>query len=214
MALHQYSLDDSLNASERLYVTYKLAAVSSILVGAISFLLAWLTSFWGAMAAFAAPSTVAVYLFFARLTELHLWHRPIARSLLGITLPNVNGIWDGHVETRLRDGQQMAGYSGVMTIKQTWSTIGVEFETDRTCSHSIGAFMTKGAAHLVLTIEYRADVRELHNDDDNVQAHSGTCRYRIRMTDKGCDLSEIEVPYYTDHRETGVIRLTKQLKSG
>lgn len=64
-----------------------------------------------------------------------------------------------------------------MTIKQSWSTIGVEFETDRTCSHSVGAFMTMDAAHLVLTIEYRADFRVLHQEDRTyrlIAAHPGT----------------------------------------
>ncbi|OAI00635.1 hypothetical protein A1353_19555 [Methylomonas methanica] len=210
MPLHQYSLDDSLNASERLQVSYKLAAISSFSVGAISYAIAWISGHWGAVVALSAPSTIVVYLFSARLTELYLWRLPISRFLLGITIPNVNGVWNGKVETRRRDGQQVGGNAGVMAIKQTWSTLGVAFETDRTYSHSIGGFMTREAAHLILTIEYIANVKELHKDDLNVQAHKGTCWYRIRMTDDGCNLNEIDVPYYTDHRETGVIKLTKK----
>lgn len=209
MALHPYSLDDSLNASERLHVAYKLAATASVIVGAAGAAIAVATRYYGTVAALTAPSTVVVYLFLVRLVELYLWKWPSTRFLLGITLPNINGTWNGRVETRRRDGEQIAGNTGKMTIKQSWSTIGVEFETDRTCSHSVGAFMTMDAAHLVLTIEYRADVREVHREDPNVQAHRGTCRYRILTTEKGCDLQQIEVPYYTDHRETGIIRLTK-----
>lgn len=209
MALHQYSLDDSLHGSERLHVAYKLALVSSIFVGAISAVIAMFMQYWGTVAAVAAPSTLVVYLSLARLVELYLWRHPIGRHLLGITLPDINGTWSGSVETRRRDGEQIDGNTGTMTIKQTWSTIGAEFETDRTCSHSLGAFMTQDAAHLILTIEYRADVREPHKDDPNVQAHRGTCRYRIRMANGVCDLNQIEVPYYTDHRETGVLKLTK-----
>ncbi|GLK61739.1 MULTISPECIES: Cap15 family cyclic dinucleotide receptor domain-containing protein [Azotobacter] len=209
MALHPYSLDDSLNASERLHVAYKLATGASILVGAISALLATLTQYWPAIAALAAPSTIIVYLSLVRAVESYLWNWKPARRLLGITLPDVNGTWTGQVATRRRDGVQIAGNTGRMTIKQTWSTIGVEFETDRTCSHSIGAFFSLDAAHLILTIEYRADVRKLHKEDPNVRAHRGTCRYRIRVKDGICDLDDIEVPYYTDHRETGVITLRK-----
>lgn len=208
MALHPYSLDDSLNASERLQVAYKLAATASILVGATSAAITTITEHYGVVTALAAPSTVVIYLFFVRLVELYLWKQPTARFLLGITLPNINGIWSGRVETRRRDGEHVDKNIGKMTIKQSWSAIGVEFETDRTCSHSIGAFMALDAAHLILTIEYRADVRELHKDDPNVQAHRGTSRYRIGIANDVCDLSEIEVPYYTDHRETGIIRLT------
>ncbi|AQZ34559.1 hypothetical protein BHQ29_15580 [Pseudomonas sp. LPH1] len=209
MALHPYSLDDSLNASERLQVAYKLAATASVVVGAISAGLALSTQYNVAIAALAAPSTVVVYVFLLNLVERYLWKWSSTRLLLGITLPNINGSWHGQIETRRRDGEQIAGNSGRMTIKQTWSTIGVEFVTDLTFSHSIGAFMSMDAAHLTLTIEYRADVREIHKDNPNVQAHRGTSRYRIKTTESGCDLSEIEVPYYTDHRETGVIKLKK-----
>lgn len=40
-----------------------------------------------------------------------------------------------------------------MTIRQSWSTMGVTFETNRTVSTSAGSFLTQEAAHLVLTIE-------------------------------------------------------------
>ena len=103
---------------------------------------------------------------------------------------------------------QIAGNTGVMTIRQTWSTIGVAFETNKTISYSVGAFLTQGPSHLVLTIEYQADVREPQKDDDQVQAHKGTSTFRIPMNGREHDLSKIEVPYYTDHRETGIIRLT------
>lgn len=206
--IHTYSVNDVLNTSERVQVLYKLAAASGAAVGLIGAFLAWLTENWAASAAITAPATMAVYLFSVRLVEIHLWKRPLARRLLGISLPNVNGRWNGTVETRRRDGKQIAGNTGVMTVSQTWTTIGVAFETDRTRSYSTGAFLTQGPAHLVLTIEYQADVRKPHEDDDHVQAHKGTAKFQIPMKDRECDLSNIEVPYYTDHRETGILRLS------
>lgn len=210
MSLHTYSVNDLLNATERTHVLYKLAAVSSLVVGSISAFLAWLTQQWGISIGLTAPATIVVYLFAVRRVELDLWAQPTARRLLGISLPNVNGRWNGTVETRTRDGKTIDGNTGEMCIVQTWSTIGVEFETKRTRSHSTGAFLTQGASCLLLTIEYQVDVRAPHKDEEGVHAHKGTAEFRIPVKNKGCDLSEIEVSYYTDHRETGVIRLVKQ----
>ncbi|MBX9794876.1 MAG: hypothetical protein K2Y02_11310 [Burkholderiaceae bacterium] len=209
MPLHSYSVNDALNSAERTQVYYKVAAAASVAVGGCAALLAWLTRQWGVTTALAAPATVVVYLFLVRLIELHLWKWKSVRFLLGITLPDINGRWNGKVETRTRDGKHIAGNTGVMCIAQTWSTIGVEFETNRTSSYSTGAFLTQGAGHLLLTIEYQVELVSPHKDDDDVQSHKGTSKARIPLRGKECDLREFDVSYYTDHRETGTIHLTR-----
>ncbi|WP_416139926.1 hypothetical protein ACM26W_05990 [Halomonas sp. HK25] len=206
--LHTYSVNDVLNAGERIRVLYKVAAVSSVISGSLGGLLGWLTSYWGA-AAITAPATIIVYLMGVKLVEHHLWKNKWSRLFLGISLPNINGCWSGTIETRRRDGEFIKGNTGVMTVAQTWSTIGIEFETNKTSSYSTGAFFTQGASHLVLTMEYQADVAEPHWDDDDIHAHKGTAKFRVPLERGECDLSEVKVPYYTDHRETGIIHLKK-----
>ena len=65
---------------------------------------------------------------------------------------------------------------------------------------------------MVLTIEYQADLRDPYRDNVDIQAHKGVSKFKIPMKDDGeFDLLKIEVPYYTDHRETGMIKLERIL---
>ena len=211
MSLHTYSVNDLLNATERTQVLYKLAAGASVIVGTIASIFAWITEYWGASIALSAPAAVVIYLFLVRRVELDLWKNDQARLLLGISLPNINGRWKGTAQRRNRNGNPLQDSNeGEMYIFQTWSTLGVEFETEFTISHSTGGFLTQGGHYLILTIEYQADLRDPYKDNAEVQAHKGISKFKIPMKEDGeFDLSRIEVPYYTDHRESGMIKLER-----
>ncbi|MCS3469024.1 hypothetical protein M2401_002762 [Pseudomonas sp. JUb42] len=213
MSLHTYSVNDLLNSTERTQALYKLAAGASVIVGTIASIFAWITTYWGASIALTAPAAVVVYLFMVRRVELDLWKNNLVRIVLGISLPNINGRWKATVQRRNRNGQDLQDSNdGEMYIFQTWSTLGVQFETEFTSSHSTGGFLTQGGHHLVLTIEYQADLRDPYRDNVDIQAHKGVSKFKIPMKDDGeFDLLKIEVPYYTDHRETGMIKLERIL---
>ena len=209
MSLHTYSVNDLLNSSERTQVLYKLAAGATVIAGTISSIFAWITEYWGASIVLSAPATVVIYLFLVRRVELDLWKNKQVRVILGISLPNINGRWKGSAQRRNRNGEPIQDSNeGKMYIFQTWSTLGVEFETEFTSSQSTGGFLTQGGYHLILTIEYHAERRDPYKDNVDVQAHRGMCKFKIPMKEDGeFDLSKIEVPYYTDHRESGMIKL-------
>lgn len=203
MALHAYSITDSTNTDEQLRIAYRLAVIAGV-IGALATWLIGIASKWGLPTALGAPSTLVIYLLIVQWFDKSLW-RTVVGSWFGVTTPNLNGTWRGTVNFRTQDGRQLKNDSGEMTIQQNWRTIGIRFQTDKTLSHTDSASIIIQANQAKVIYQYKTEKRR--PDQDDFPDHSGTGILRIDRHDGNYDKNNIEGTYYTDHRETGTIKL-------
>ena len=132
----------------------------------------------------------------------------IVRFVFRITTPNLNGDWEGtvkgtHLEENVTRGVRFK-------IRQTWSTIGISLESEVLTSYSTSASLTQQGGNIFLVHEYVAQPRDPSNI--TLEGHVGTGHIRFPIGDNGLKLDDIELPYYTDHRHTGLLKL-KLVKS-
>ncbi|VVN72645.1 hypothetical protein PS718_00519 [Pseudomonas fluorescens] len=207
--IHTYSVNDFPRSNERIKALYKLAAGAAFLVGSAGATIALINESLGAPIALSAPTAIAIYFFLVKWVERDLWNNKLARSVLGITVPRVKGKYKGKVTSRHHNGKKIEeNYEGDMFIFQTWSTLSIEFVTENTTSCSTGAFMTLSGSFFTLTLEYRVDPRNFKVQKNDAKRHTGISTMRFAMLDGEWDQSSVvEATYYTDHQQTGEIKL-------
>jgi len=207
--IHTYSVNDFQRSNERTKVLYILATGAGIFVGIAGMLIALINKDLGAPIALSAPTAIAIYFFLVKWVERDLWKNKLARSLLGITVPKVKGRYEGKVTSRYHYGKKIEeNYEGEMFISQTWSTLSIEFVTENTTSRSTGAFMTLSGHFLTLTLEYRVVPRHLKGGKKDAKPHTGVSTMQFKMVDgEWVRSSVVEATYYTDHQQTGEIKL-------
>jgi hypothetical protein len=202
--MHIYAINDLLHVGERNSVLYRIASIAGLAGIGIAFLLNWVTSLWQPGAAISAPSTVLIYFWILTWLEKSGWKQPVVRFMFGITTPDLNGNWEGTVSGTHMEENETRRIK--FKIRQTWSTIGISLEGEVLISYSTSASVTQQGGYILLVHEYVAQPRDPARI--TLEAHIGTGRIRFPIDDDGVELSNIELPYYTDHRQTGMLKLT------
>lgn len=210
MALHAYSVTDATNHDERTAVLYRLGVVAGGIGAATTWLIGFVSQ-WGIATTVGAPSTLVIYLLLVRVFETTIWNTRIGRWC-GVATPDLNGTWQGSVSFRTKSGRQLNNNTGVLTIDQTWRVIGVGFKTDKTLSNTESASIVIEANEATLVYQYSSEKRRPEVDD--FEDHKGTAILRISRVNGTYDAtSGIEVKYYTNHGETGTLRLQRVEKN-
>jgi hypothetical protein len=89
--------------------------------------------------AVAPPTALTLFSAIFALFDLLLWRLAIGRHTLG-RIPDLHGTWQGTIDIREgRDGDPSEKIPCTVEIKQTWSRISIEFETENTHSNSVMA---------------------------------------------------------------------------
>jgi hypothetical protein len=194
--MHGYSID----SDERERVPL-LVAVAALLLS---------YSIWLALQQFAielpwwlsAPSVIGIYGGLSALFNQWLWRRPVVRRLLSLRTPNVAGVWTGTV-TPAADGLEPKQIT--VTIRQTWSKIGIGLEsTDSQSRSMMGGVTTETPGRPEIIYEYLNEPKP--GAADGMHAHRGLARLSIHA-----GLKELEGEYFTgrDRVTHGTIRLTR-----
>jgi hypothetical protein len=191
--MHSYAVD----FIERRNIPYYLAA------GALgcTFALRWLLQSFGfdAGSGVYVPSGFALYgLLYLSFDQL-LWRCGVLRFIGIVLTPNLHGKWVGD----LRSSHSGLAKPHPITIRihQTWTTIRITLETDRSLSASDMACVTAISPNeFELRWEYRAEAKNpLEGPTFN---HRGVTNLRFTLS-SGRVLPEMKGDYYTQHsRET------------
>lgn len=138
-----------------------------------------------------APSVVGFYGLLYTAFDKWLWKTGIVRALGLVKLPDLNGVWTGHVASSF--DAHAHKHEAQISIRQSWTRISVALKTDKSRSHSlIGGIITQNSAANVLNYEYANEPRA--DAKDTMHAHRGTARLVLGITD---DMCVLEGDYYT-----------------
>ncbi len=121
----------------------------------------------------------------------YAWRYKWFRALFRVQIPDLNGTWVGHLVSSFDSSKQI---KCVLTIEQTWDSIGLIFETDqsRSCNGITGvAVKSPGGARLVY--EY-SNIPNAIAATESMHHHEGT--QWLTLTDDGGGL-RLAGDYYT-----------------
>lgn len=177
MIVHAYSTD----GRERYF--------APIVVGAASIALSYALNIWTGRYQIQIPwwldSPTPLFLFgvIYVVYDRWLWRLPLLSRL-----PCLAGNWIGTVSSSHDPAVQN---SAMLRIRQTWSAILIELETQHSRSVSCMASLTvDGASEPTLSYEYRNEPKSLAVE--TMQAHRGTASLRIKRSER-----QLEGDYYT-----------------
>ncbi|MBF0564501.1 MAG: hypothetical protein HQK89_04600 [Nitrospirae bacterium] len=144
-------------------------------------------------------STIAIYQLILILLENYLWKTWVG-WLFSINIPNLSGKWEGNVCLRSRNGVKVENNFGTLTISQSWSTLSITFDTNRSRSFSTCAFI--GVSDRFYIIEYEYMAEKSHIESEDFQEHHGFAKLEIYAKPT---IKPDKIRYYTDNGETGTV---------
>lgn len=101
------------------------------------------------------------------------------------TLKNLNGTWIGNITTSHNEGTRV---SCVMRVRQTWTRMAIELETEQSRSHTtMSALYEDQPGDVGLKYEYVSEPRSLAVQ--TMQTHRGVCTLAITSGSDGPNLS-------------------------
>jgi hypothetical protein len=107
------------------------------------------------------------------------WHWPIWRRLKLVRVPDYRGDWSLQGQS---DYDSSTSFKGAATIRQTWTTISIEVETDQSRSHTmVASVLLDPSAQPLLMYQYSSEPKV--GSVATLQAHRGTAW--LRLTDGG-----------------------------
>ncbi len=194
----------SVDSRETRNIAFALA-VSAI---AITFLLHTLLAKFGVypMAAAYVPSSFTIYGLLFLVFAHVFWKQWPLQSLRLIGAPDISGTWKGNLLSS--HSALSKPHSITLTVHQTWTTILLTVESDRSISRSTMArFTAISPDELDLRWEYQAESK---NPGDLRFNHRGVTRLRLQ-TSGNRPLPNTSGDYYTQHgRDTnGTISLER-----
>ncbi len=135
----------------------------------------------------------------------YAWRYKWFRVLFGVRMPDLNGIWAGHLISTFDTSKQI---KCALKIEQTWDSIGLIFETgqSRSCNGITGvAVKSPGGARLVY--EY-TNVPNAISANEGMHHHEGT-QWLTLSEDR--DGLKLEGEYYTgrDRKTYGVVEVRR-----
>lgn len=173
---------------------------SSALVGAINavsntvdFEFQWIVG------PFSVAGTFGLFYF---MFDRFIWKWHLLRRFDIVTIPDLNGAWEGEIESSHDQGSQPLQVS--VTISQRWSKILVELDTKESHSKSVAAsFLTSSSSSPELMYAYINEPKP--NAQKSMEMHKGTAR--LALTGQ-----TLEGDYYTGRGRVtvGSIKLTKK----
>ena len=113
-------------------------------------------------------------------------------------IPNLNGVWHGHVSSSF--DQYQTEHKVTLRIRQTWTKLQVSLAAEKSQSHSVmGAVLVDGSHGPELSYEYVNEPRPGAADD--MHAHRGFVRAEIQQR------NVLSGSYYTgrDRERNGIL---------
>ena len=135
-----------------------------------------------------APSVMGMYGIIYKLYDQLLWHMRIKNIPLSL-ISDMRGTWCIEIRSSYDDRK----YFGVLYLRQSWSKILIELQTEYSRSFSIMANLTeKKSSEMGLKYEYRNEPKSL--SESTMAQHKGTTHLRPVLGDKDA----LEGEYYSD----------------
>lgn len=168
--MHNYSID----TRERVYVVFKLALISIVLVTILKNFLTNITFIHLSISISSLSLTIFGFIYY--LFDNYLWDFKIIRLALGVKVPNLSGEWKGEFVSSYQardDGTGGVKGEVQIKIKQTWSKISICSNnpgSSKSYSHIAGIFL-KDPKGIVLKYEYENE--PIESFVNSMNRHSG-----------------------------------------
>lgn len=203
--MHTYSTDNELRPK----VIAGIGVISFVVLGVLEYALSLVTE------AFAQGITLSVLswglIFFVMFAGFVNWGWKVAifRRLGIVTVPDLNGRWEGWIETshngdppvpeeaRHPENDPDADYTRMtasLTIEQTWRKIAVYFETETSSSDSEGATILTGKGKWP-NLTYQYENNPPPDTPTGMEMHYGTADLELKEHESGGKI--LEGVYYT-----------------
>ncbi len=193
--MHPYVTD----SKERIRVPLYVAGASLIIAwfaAAIKFPIPWWLN---------APFVLAVYAIISIIFDRQLWRSKFLREVGLVRLPDLNGVWSGHLASSFDGFKRQIPVN--MHITQNWRTIHITLGTEKSRSHSVLAGITiSNSGTPTLSYEYANEPRgDAHYA---MQVHIGRARLRLS---KEHDKDVLSGDYYSggERHTYGLINLER-----
>lgn len=150
-----------------------------------------------------APSVLGFYGLFFKIFDKYIWRFRILRRIGVVRLPDLNGIWKGHVASSFDNYKTKCGVQA--KILQNWTSIRINLETENSESHSMtAAIIIENPGTSVLSYEYLNEPKA--NAKTTMHIHKGTARLLLSSDNK-----VLTGEYYTgrDRQEFGILSLER-----
>jgi len=167
--MHAYATDAKDRESTQLWLA-ALAVAATLLLNYVLKLLKLQIPWW-----VDAPSVMGFYGLLYTLFDNFLWQLQFG-SVSFSEIPNVQGTWVGVIRSSYGSGTEVRGV--LMYIRQTWSKISVQLETEKSRSSStMAAVNTERFSESGLKYEYMNEPSAL--SVQTMQLHRGTAHLRL-----------------------------------
>jgi len=196
--IHTYSA----NQEERRAFPYYLAVAATVITLILHSSLLYFG--FGVGAWVYLPTNFAIYCLLYYSLDRFLWKITILQDAGLVKIPNLNGRWSG--ELRSSHSQYQTQHNVTLIITQTWATLSIKMESDKSTSwSSMASIDTLSTSDIELSWEYRAEAKRPDERDFN---HRGVTRLVFNRSPQSL-ISKISGIYYTQHdRDTnGIIDL-------
>ena len=123
--------------------------------------------------------------------------------------PNLNGEWEMLTKSSIKDPNEE--YRAILTIKQTWTSIYLFMDGEKTTSESVMAGIEIKTEDLFfLKWEYRAEYKPMYAAQNKI--HYGITKVMMKPVSNP---NKLEGNYYTDHSRDshGPVTLSKIKKA-
>ena len=135
---------------------------------------------------FRGATPIVVFGFFHMAFSKRLWRNSLLRSSGLVSLPDLNGTWQGHLITSYKNHSKTPIK---VTIRQTWDKMSVKLNTCESTSASfIAAIQCDGGEQCILYYLYKNEPNQFVRD--TMHEHGGTARLHIEK-------DELRGDYYT-----------------
>ncbi|MDP9358077.1 MAG: hypothetical protein M3R02_22890 [Chloroflexota bacterium] len=140
---------------------------------------------------FDPTSAVTFYALFYSAFNHWLWRWSLFRHLRIVTIPDLNGQWQGEMCSSFHNFEQKVPF--IATIEQTWSKMVVRVKTGQSGSHSETASFILDAG-TGPTLSYTYLNRPKASEDPRLEMHQGTC---VLVLKQSGGMARLEGEYYS-----------------
>lgn len=155
------------------------------------------------------PKVVTADLLLVAIFMRWLWRWKYLQDWL-VPFPNLNGTWQGHIQTDWRDteGKTPGPIPAMLTVKQTFGRMSCLMRTSEMESHSYleGFCIDKGEQVRQLCYSYTSKPKSALRNRST--PHDGTMLFNII----GNPANKLEGEYWTQRKTTGTVTLTLRAK--
>lgn len=193
---HPYTTDSKEREIVPLYIAVA-AIASAIGLNRLFTFVQWFPPAW-----IDAPSTVAFYGIYYQVFRKWLWKLSALRKIGWIKIPDLAGVWQGHVVTSY--DEQSGKHPVEITIQQDWTHLLIKLMTQYSKSKSlIGGILTEDEK----SISYEFLNEPLTGATETMHVHRGTARLILSS-----DGNSLDGEYYSgrDRTNYGAIHLKRR----